>query len=142
MDTAHEILVMLRMRRYVTNQASRLLDRSIVPLNVMAFFDAQHQEAAKVYQIARTIYHSSRGGAGQVEDERARVISISTQREEFVTFEDGYCHWWPAGSQNGALSSWHLRVLADELDRRNLRWDRQVRKGLERLARGEPRGDE
>lgn len=132
MDTAREILAMLRLRRYATNQARRQLDRSIVPLNVMAFFDAQCQEAAKAYEIARTIYQVNRGGAPQLDEERARVVSISTQREEFVTFEDGYCHWWPAGSPNGALSSWHLRVLADELDRRNQRWDKQIRKGLGR----------
>jgi hypothetical protein len=132
MDTAHEILVMLRMRRYVTNLTRKLLDRSMVPLNVMAYFDAQHQEAAKVYQIARTIYFANQGGSAQLEDERARVVSISAAREEFVTFEDGYSHWWPSGSANGALSSWHLRVLADELDRRNRSWDKQVRKGLDR----------
>lgn len=133
MDTAREILAMLRLRRYATNQARKLLDRSIVPLNVMAFFDAQHQEAAKAYEIARSIYQASQGRAPQIADERARVVSISTQRDEFVTFEDGYCHWWPSGSPNGALSSWHLRVLADELDRRNQRWDKQVRKGLGKL---------
>lgn len=133
MDTAREILLMLRLRRYVTNRATKLLDRSIVPLNVMAFFDAQHAEAAKSYALARAIYQANKGGAPQVAEERARVVSISTQRDEFVTFEDGYCHWWPSGSPNGALSSWHLRVLADELDRRNQRWDKQVRKGLGKL---------
>lgn len=138
MGAAREILVMLRLRRYATNHARKRLDRSIVPLNVMAFFDAQHQEAAKAYEIARTIYLSRKGSAPQLDAERARVVSISTQREEFVTFEDGYCHWWPSGSLNGALSSWHLRVLADELDRRNLRWDKQVRKGLQRSVGDEP----
>lgn len=129
-NTAHEILVMLRARRYATYRATRLIDRALVPQRVAAFCDAQHHEAAKTYEIARAIYQANQGGAPQLEEERNRVVSVSTEREEFVTFSDGYVHWWPQDSSNGALSSWHLRVLADELDRRNRVWDARVRKAL------------
>jgi hypothetical protein len=76
------------------------------------------------------MYGVSRGSSPQTETERKRIIAITDRREEFVTLADGYIHLWPQGSPNGAWSSWHLRVLADELDRRNRAWDARVRKAL------------
>lgn len=43
---------------------------------------------------------------------------------DFVTFDDGYIYWWP--DVRGGLSAHDLRVVADELDRRNAEWDKEV----------------
>lgn len=44
--------------------------------------------------------------------------------------EDGYYHFW-AGK--GYLSAEALRIIADELDRRNASWHKQVSEDLEKL---------
>ncbi len=69
------------------------------------------------------------------EQYRQRVIRVSEERGEFVTDADGYVYWWPEESPNGHLASHHLRWLADELDRRNREWDRQIARDLDRMAR-------
>jgi hypothetical protein len=51
-----------------------------------------------------------------------RVIRLADERGEFVKLEDGYTNYWPS-SNHGALPSWALRVLADEMDRRDKGWD-------------------
>lgn len=53
------------------------------------------------------------------EVEAARVVRMAEQKGEFVILEDGFVYFWPDGSHCGAISSWQLRVLADEIDRRN-----------------------
>lgn len=63
-----------------------------------------------------------------------RVLRISTERNEFLTGDDGYVVWWPDGSTHGALVAAELRILAAELDRRNAAWDKQVQEELERLS--------
>ena len=57
---------------------------------------------------------------------RQRIIAIGDERKEFVTDVDGFIYWWPNGSPHGHLASHHLRWLADELDRRNESWQKQV----------------
>lgn len=59
------------------------------------------------------------------EAEIQKIIAHHEEREEFVKDVDGYIYWWPDGG-NGHLASVHLRILADELDRRNAEWDKQV----------------
>lgn len=125
MEVAREILLMLIRRARLGKR-----NRKKVEPELLQYMDGQLDEAATAAEIARTIYHASRGGAPQLEAERKRVISISDKREEFVSLSDGYVHFWPQGSPNGALSAWHLRVLADELDRRNRLWDAQLRKAF------------
>jgi len=56
------------------------------------------------------------------------ILSISEKRGDYVTLEDGYVYFWPKG--NGAMAAWHLRALADEIDRRNEDWDKIVQYGL------------
>jgi hypothetical protein len=50
--------------------------------------------------------------------------------EDYVMGEDGYYVFWPLKPGGGAFSAWHLREIADELDRRNAAWDEQVRRDL------------
>jgi hypothetical protein len=58
-------------------------------------------------------------------EEIQKIINHHEKRDEFVTDADNYVYWWPEGSK-GHLAAVHLRVLADELDRRNTEWDKQV----------------
>jgi hypothetical protein len=61
-------------------------------------------------------------------DERIQqIIAMTEERGDFGPLEDGYQYYW---SKHGALSAWELRVLADELDRRNTLWDADVQKTL------------
>lgn len=130
MNAAREMLLRLIRRKREMDRAIKCVDRAVIEPTRAAFLDGQRDEATLACDIARTIYHVSRGGSRQAHDERRRVISMSIAREEFVTLSDGYVHFWPDGSPHGALSSWHLRTLADELDRRNRSWDARVRNAL------------
>jgi len=60
------------------------------------------------------------------EEYRQRIINVSDERNEFVTDVDGFVYWCPDGSPNGHLASHHLRWLADELDRRNEKWQKNI----------------
>jgi hypothetical protein len=64
------------------------------------------------------------------ESYRDRVLRMSEERDEFVTGDDGYVIYWPASFTGGGYNSAELRILADELDRRNEAWDKQVREDL------------
>lgn len=55
--------------------------------------------------------------------------------KDFVMLECGYYHYWPTG--NGALAPWLLREIADELDRRNAAWDKEVNKYFDNQQKGE-----
>lgn len=134
MNAAREILLMLVLRKRAADKLRKRLDRRLIPQSRADYMDGQFEEADVAWQMARNIYKLSLGTAPQVEEERKRVISLSTAREEFVTFEDGYVHFWPDGSPHGALSAWHLRVLADELDRRNRAWDAHVQSAARNLT--------
>jgi hypothetical protein len=57
------------------------------------------------------------------EDVIKRFIENEDNAGNFIYLDDGYLYW-DAG--NGALSSWALRALADELDKRNEAWDKQL----------------
>lgn len=49
--------------------------------------------------------------------------------EDWVTAEDGYVLWFPREGKGG-LTAYQLRLIANELDRRNDEWDMQVRRGM------------
>lgn len=125
MEIAREILFLLIKRKRDAERAARHAAHSDLPYHY-----GKRDEASTVWEIARTMYRVSRGSSPQTDAERKRIIGITYRREEFVTLADGYLHLWPQGSPNGAWSAWHLRVLADELDRRNRTWDARVRKAL------------
>lgn len=57
--------------------------------------------------------------------------------KDFVMLECGYWHYWPTG--NGALASWLLREIAEELDKRNEKWDKEVNEFFDKL---EQKGEE
>lgn len=126
MEIVREILFLLTKRKRDAERAVRS-----VAHRDLKYHHGRRDEAATAWEIARTMYRVSRGSSPQTEAERQRIIAITDQRSEFVIFADGYTHLWPMGSPNGAWSSWHLRVLADELDRRNRAWDAKVRKALQ-----------
>jgi len=52
------------------------------------------------------------------------LIEKLDEREEFGPLEDGYIYWFPSGQ--GAVCPWELRTIADELDKRNDTWHKQV----------------
>jgi hypothetical protein len=61
------------------------------------------------------------------EQERERCMSMSREWGDFVCGEDGYYVYWPSDARSrGSLGPHHLRWLADELDKMNADWDRQV----------------
>lgn len=66
------------------------------------------------------------------EEEIQKIIKISESRDEFVTDVDGYVYWWPSNPTQGHFSSFQLRILADELDRRNEGWDKQIKEYFDR----------
>lgn len=74
---------------------------------------------------------------GRNEDERSRLVAMVEQWNEFITLVDGYVYYWPNPERAGALSACNLRMIAEELDRRNDKWDHEVRQALEEIDRRE-----
>lgn len=58
-------------------------------------------------------------------EEASRIISRIDEDKSFITGDDGYVVFWPSENR-GAFQAWHLRLIADELDKRNESWDKQV----------------
>lgn len=54
------------------------------------------------------------------------IIEKIDAEGDFVTGDDGYVFFWPTGV--GGLSPWVLRVIADEIDRRNAPLDKSIKK--------------
>lgn len=52
-------------------------------------------------------------------------INYVEKNDEFLVLEDGFSYFMP-NPHGGALSSWMLRTLADELDRRNEGWQKEI----------------
>lgn len=67
-----------------------------------------------------------------MEDAQKRIVAFAHNKGEFETLHDGYQYYWPSAAGGGAFSSWMLRALADELDRLNADWDKQVREYFDR----------
>ena len=61
--------------------------------------------------------------------EQHNLIKKLVGRNEIGPLEDGYQYYWPNGG--GAISASQLREIADELDRRNAEWDKQVKGELQ-----------
>jgi hypothetical protein len=55
-----------------------------------------------------------------------RVIKQADERKEFAQDVDGFVYWWPSQETTGAFSGYILRAIADELDRRNAEWNKQI----------------
>lgn len=54
------------------------------------------------------------------------LISLLDNRQEFVTGDDGFVIFWPMDCRTGGYTASVLRTIADELDKRNADWARQV----------------
>lgn len=50
------------------------------------------------------------------------LLRMANERGDFIRMEDGYTAYAPTDASRGALSSWMLRALADEMDRRDATW--------------------
>lgn len=62
-----------------------------------------------------------------------RFINSCEAKGEFISKADGYTYWAPSGYEHGILSSHSLRILADELDRRNKDWNETVKTELGKI---------
>lgn len=54
----------------------------------------------------------------------SRIIELADERGEFVYLEDGFLYYEPKGA--GVISAHDLRQLADELDKRNKKWEEEI----------------
>ena len=52
------------------------------------------------------------------------IIKKVDERGEFVYLEDGFLYYAPEGK--GCISAHELRIIADELDKRNKAWEEQI----------------
>ena len=59
------------------------------------------------------------------------LIQLADSRNEFLYGQDGFMYYCPGLS--GLLTAWELRVIADELDKRNAGWQAKIDKDLEDL---------
>ena len=64
-------------------------------------------------------------------NETAKIlIQQIEERNELIQLEDGFFYFWPRSP--GALSPWHLRIIAQYIDDRNASWEAQINKDLRR----------
>lgn len=59
------------------------------------------------------------------EETKKRIIQKLEECDCFAPLDCGYIHFWPACG-GVAMSAAVLRFIADEIDRRNEEWDKQV----------------
>ncbi len=55
---------------------------------------------------------------------RRNILSKVNEHEEIIVFDDGFRYFWPMG--RGGMSAEVLRIIADELDRLNAPWKKQI----------------
>ena len=60
----------------------------------------------------------------RVKEYRDRIIAKCDDRGDIGVMDDGFYHFWP--DTGGSMSSDCLRVIADELDRRNETWVKSI----------------
>jgi hypothetical protein len=58
-----------------------------------------------------------------------RAELISRLEKDFFTEVDGYVYYYP--TEHGYLTAHHLRMIADELDKRNKAWNDEINKYFE-----------
>ncbi len=52
------------------------------------------------------------------------IVRKADEAGEFVKDVDGFVYYWPKGA--GTIPAYQLRQLADELDRRNADWEKEI----------------
>lgn len=62
-------------------------------------------------------------------DRRKIVIDGCYKHDEISPLDDGFQYFWI--KNRGALSAFDLRVIADELDRRNKEWKETIERELQ-----------
>lgn len=83
---------------------------------------------------------------GRVKEHRERVLAKCDEFGEIGPLDDGFRYFWIRN--RGAMSAADLRVIADELDRRNKDWQDQIDRELtmmdstEELVRAAESADE
>jgi len=66
----------------------------------------------------------------KMNQEAQKIIQRVDEAGDIFPLEDGFYYYGSSGG--GALSSWNLRVIADELDKRNKDWDDQLNEHFEK----------
>ena len=61
-------------------------------------------------------------------DRAVRIIAACDEAGDIVFLDDGYMYYYIPG--RGGLSAADLRIIADEVDKRNKLWDEQVMRDL------------
>lgn len=65
----------------------------------------------------------------EYEKYKTRVLQACTEKNMFLQVEDGYYQFFPE-SIGSYYTSDSLRIIADELDKRNVTWDKEVKEAL------------
>lgn len=68
------------------------------------------------------------------EEIKERVLAVTEARGEFIALEDGFLYY-VSRDNAGAIASHELRILADELDKRNAPWAERMAHDLEVASR-------
>lgn len=67
----------------------------------------------------------------QLVDRQKKLIEVIDQNKDIIAGDDGFYIFWPTRISSGALTAQDLRIIADELDRRNAPWQSQLEKYFE-----------
>mgnify|MGYP000072426489 CR=1 FL=1 len=70
------------------------------------------------------------------EEQEKLIVDLAKSRNEIAMGCDGFFYWWPnvATTGGGQFSAWHLRAIADELDRLNGPWNEIIERELGSVA--------
>jgi hypothetical protein len=72
------------------------------------------------------------------EEQDRLIVDSAKSRNEIAMGCDGSFYWWPnvATTGEGYFGMWHLRAIADELERLNKPWNEIIERELGSLASG------
>lgn len=73
--------------------------------------------------------HDQLARTKQFEEHQSRIITSCDSHEDIIPLEDGYHYFYI--KERGAASAQDLRIIANELDRRNAAWDGGFSKTIE-----------
>jgi len=67
------------------------------------------------------------------EEERERNLKVHQDRGDIVRGDDGFYVFWPT-THFGYMHAYQLRWIADELDRLNEPWEKEIKEYFDNLA--------